>query len=76
MGLPVTTKLNQIGNKINCYLKIVTGTVALNGTNAKYSAFLSDQILVSRRVAVILVKNKFASANDEYGAKIEYYLNY
>lgn len=44
LGPPVTTKPNQIGNKINCYLKIVRGKVALNGTNAKYSAFLSDQM--------------------------------
>lgn len=75
MGPPVTTKPNQLGNKINCYLKIVRGKVALNGTNAKYSAFLSDQI-TDQMEGCDSRKNKFTSANDEYGAKIEYYLNY
>ena len=47
------TKPNQIGNKINCYLKILRGKVALNGTNAKYSAFLSDQM---RRFSLVSFK--------------------
>lgn len=51
------------------------GKVALNGTNAKYSAFLSDQI-TDQMDGCDSRKNKFTSANDEYGAKIEYYLNY
>lgn len=45
--------------------------VALNGTNAKSSAFLSDQIGRFRDGCDSRKKNKFGSANDEYRAKSE-----